>query len=75
VDIPGGTIGKLVSRSLDFVVAVSHDLGEMNITAFDNTPVIDIKPYLPGYDTADKAEVPEWLERAFEKRRAQEKGA
>ena len=28
--------------------------------AFDGTPVLDIKPFLPGYDTADDAKVPGW---------------
>jgi tRNA (Thr-GGU) A37 N-methylase len=57
------------------IVSVKEKLVEVEkIDAFDDTPVIDIKPYLPGYDTADDAKVPEWLERAFERRRAQEKG-
>jgi tRNA-Thr(GGU) m(6)t(6)A37 methyltransferase TsaA len=31
------------------------------LDAIDGTPVIDIKPYLPGYDSADDAEVPLWI--------------
>jgi len=30
------------------------------LDAFDGTPVIDIKPYLPGYDSADDATMPQW---------------
>jgi tRNA-Thr(GGU) m(6)t(6)A37 methyltransferase TsaA len=67
---------NLVAMTLCKIVSVKENVVEVEkIDAFDNTPVIDIKPYLPGYDTADDAEVPEWLERAFEKRRAQETGA
>ncbi|MFC1990133.1 tRNA (N6-threonylcarbamoyladenosine(37)-N6)-methyltransferase TrmO [Chloroflexota bacterium] len=31
------------------------------LDALDGTPVIDIKPYIPGYDSVDKAEVPQWI--------------
>jgi tRNA-Thr(GGU) m(6)t(6)A37 methyltransferase TsaA len=66
---------NLVALTLCKIVAVKENVVEVEkIDAFDGTPVIDIKPYLPGYDTADDAKVPEWLERAFEKRAAQEKG-
>jgi tRNA-Thr(GGU) m(6)t(6)A37 methyltransferase TsaA len=30
------------------------------LDAIDGTPVLDIKPYLPGYDSARDAKVPEW---------------
>ena len=30
------------------------------LDAIDGTPVLDIKPYLPGYDTVEDAEVPPW---------------
>lgn len=30
------------------------------LDAIDSTPVIDIKPYIPGYDSAADATVPEW---------------
>jgi len=30
------------------------------LDAIDGTPVIDIKPYLPGYDSADDAKAPPW---------------
>ena len=31
------------------------------LDALDGTPVIDIKPYLPGYDSAADAKVPQWI--------------
>lgn len=31
------------------------------LDAFDGTSVIDIKPYIPGYDSVDEAEVPAWV--------------
>ena len=30
------------------------------LDAIDGTPVIDIKPYIPGYDSAANARVPQW---------------
>jgi len=40
-----------------------HDniLKVKGLDAIDGTPVIDIKPYLPGYDSADGAKVPLWM--------------
>ena len=31
------------------------------LDAINGTPVIDIKPYLPGYDSASDAKVPPWM--------------
>ncbi|MDH5695228.1 MAG: tRNA (N6-threonylcarbamoyladenosine(37)-N6)-methyltransferase TrmO [Dehalococcoidia bacterium] len=31
------------------------------LDAIDGTPVVDIKPYLPGYDSAIDAKVPPWM--------------
>jgi tRNA-Thr(GGU) m(6)t(6)A37 methyltransferase TsaA len=31
------------------------------LDAIDGTPVIDIKPYIPGYDSAADARVPPWV--------------
>ena len=33
------------------------------LDAIKGTPVIDIKPYISGYDSADNAEVPSWITR------------
>ncbi len=32
-----------------------------HMDAFDSTPVIDIKPYLPSSDRVDSAKIPEWF--------------
>ena len=32
------------------------------LDALDGTPVLDIKPYYPGYDTVPGARVPQWIE-------------
>jgi len=34
------------------------------LDAFDGTPVIDIKPYIRGYDSVTDAKVPQWLTKA-----------
>lgn len=31
------------------------------LDAIDGTPVLDIKPYIPGYDSVDKAKAPSWV--------------
>lgn len=31
------------------------------LDAIDGTPVIDIKPYIPGYDSVTEAKVPSWV--------------
>ena len=31
------------------------------LDALDGSPVIDIKPYLPGYDSVTDARVPQWI--------------
>ena len=52
---------NLIGLTLCKIVAVNENVIEIEETdAFDGTPVLDIKPYLPGYDTADDAKVPEW---------------
>ena len=35
----------------------------LGLDAIDGTPVVDIKPYIPGYDSADGATVPSWISR------------
>ncbi len=38
------------------------------IDMIDGTPILDIKPFIPGYDSTDDATIPGWLERARKKR-------
>jgi len=60
---------NLVALTLCKIVAIKGNVIEVEkIDAFDKTPVIDIKPYIPGYDTAEGATIPEWLEKARQRR-------
>jgi tRNA-Thr(GGU) m(6)t(6)A37 methyltransferase TsaA len=62
---------NLIALTLCKVIAVKDNVIEIEETdAFDGTPILDIKPFIPGYDTADDAKMPEWLERARRQRQA-----
>lgn len=37
------------------------------LDAIDGTPVLDIKPYFPAFDSRPNAVVPEWIEKLMEK--------
>jgi len=37
------------------------------LDAIDGTPVIDIKPYIPGYDSIDDARVASWTSKLRDK--------
>jgi tRNA-Thr(GGU) m(6)t(6)A37 methyltransferase TsaA len=50
-------IGKTTARLLE---RRDNILRVEGLDALDGSPVIDIKPYLPGYDAAD-ATVPDWI--------------
>lgn len=45
---------KLVERRDNVLKVIGLD-------AVDGTPVLDIKPYIPGYDSPTKAETPGWI--------------
>ena len=48
------------------VLSVKDNVVEIDkIDAFRNTPILDLKPYIPGYDSA-KASVPYWLKNSEE---------
>lgn len=51
-------IGKMTARLLERRGNVIKVEG---LDALDGSPVIDIKPYIPGYDAADNAIVPAWI--------------
>ena len=36
----------------------------LGLDAIDGTPIVDVKPYLPQYDSVPDATVPEWVSRA-----------
>jgi hypothetical protein len=46
------------------MVGVDHARGLIHLRGvdlIDNTPVVDIKPYIPHYDMAPHARVPDWV--------------
>ncbi len=53
----GETIVRLLQRQYNVLRVEGLD-------AIDGTPVIDIKPYIPGGDSVAEARVPKWIERA-----------
>ncbi len=53
-------IGLTTAKILD----VDYDAGIIeiaNIDTFDDTPVIDLKPYIPSCDRLENARVPDWM--------------
>jgi len=55
-------VGMSVVELLNF----STDSGEVivkGLDALDGTPVLDIKPYIPNFDSYPKASVPDWVRR------------
>ena len=51
-------VGKATVRLLE---RQNNILKVKGLDAIDGTPVIDIKPYIPGYDAATDATVPSWI--------------
>jgi len=52
-----------VALTLCRIVAVKGNVVEVDkIDAFPNTPIVDLKPYIPACDSA-KASIPDWLKR------------
>ena len=51
-------IGKAVVRLLE---RQGNILKVTGLDALDGSPVIDIKPYIPGYDSVADAGVPQWI--------------
>ena len=51
-------VGKATVRLLQ---RQGNILKVKGLDAIDGTPVIDIKPYLPGYDSVTNAKVPQWI--------------
>ena len=52
----GVAVVRLLRRRKNIVRALGLD-------AIDGTPIVDIKPYLPTYDSVPEATVPEWASR------------
>ncbi len=54
---------NLIALTLCKVISVKGRRVEIDkIDAFANTPILDLKPYIPGIDAAD-ASMPEWMKR------------
>lgn len=53
----GVTVVKLLRKRKSIVRVLGLD-------AIDGTPIVDVKPYLPQYDSVPDATVPEWVSRA-----------
>jgi tRNA-Thr(GGU) m(6)t(6)A37 methyltransferase TsaA len=51
-------IGKTTVRLLQ---RQENILTVKGLDAIDGTPVLDIKPYIPGYDSVDNAKAPSWV--------------
>ena len=52
----GVTVCPIVALNDDGVTVTGLD-------AIDGTPILDLKPYFPVFDTAPNARVPEWVDR------------
>ncbi|TWT76467.1 putative tRNA (adenine(37)-N6)-methyltransferase [Planctomycetes bacterium CA13] len=53
---------NLIALTLCKIVSIKANVIEIERTdAFDGTPILDIKPFIPGYDTAEEATVATWL--------------
>ena len=53
---------NLIALTLCKVVSVKENVVRIEkIDAFPGTPVLDIKPFIPGYDSMPDARVPEWV--------------
>ncbi len=51
-------IGKSTVRLLE---RLDNVLKVRGLDAIDGSPVLDIKPYIPGYDSVDNARAPSWM--------------
>jgi tRNA-Thr(GGU) m(6)t(6)A37 methyltransferase TsaA len=52
---------NLIALSLCKILSVKENVIEVEkIDAFEGTPVLDIKPYAPGQDSATEVRVPDW---------------
>lgn len=52
----GATVVELIERA-------GNRLRVAGLDAYDGTPVIDIKPYMPDPDLAAEARIPDWVQR------------
>ena len=59
---------NLIALTLCRVVSIRDNGIEVEkIDAFAGTPILDIKPYIPGYDSTAGASVPDWVKKLDKK--------
>ena len=51
-------IGK---ATVELLERKANTLKVRGLDAIDGSPVLDIKPYIPGYDSVDNARAPSWM--------------
>jgi tRNA-Thr(GGU) m(6)t(6)A37 methyltransferase TsaA len=52
---------NLIAMTLCKIVSIKENVVEVEkIDAFSGTPVLDMKPFLPGYDSTSDAKLPDW---------------
>lgn len=49
--------------AVSLVKISGHEIVVLGLDAINGTPVLDIKPYYPQYDSRTEAKVPEWVDR------------
>jgi tRNA (adenine37-N6)-methyltransferase len=55
---------NLIALSLCKILSLKDNVVEVeNIDAFENTPVLDLKPFAPGVDSASNVKVPDWAKK------------
>ena len=55
---------NLIALALCKAVSIKENVLEVEkIDAFPGTAILDIKPFIPGYDSVTDAQVPDWLKR------------
>jgi tRNA-Thr(GGU) m(6)t(6)A37 methyltransferase TsaA len=53
---------NLIALTLCEIISIEKNIIKIRKTdAFDKTPVLDLKPYIPGYDGKGKADLPGWV--------------
>ena len=59
---------NLIALTLCRVISIRDNIIEVEkIDAFAGTPILDIKPYIPGYDSTAGASVPDWVKKLDKK--------
>lgn len=58
---------NLIALTLCRIISVNENVVEVEkIDAFTGTPILDLKPYIPGYDSPAQASVPDWVKKIDE---------